>query len=271
MKPFGGFIVQKLVLLSLILLVGSCSSWVGYFTTQQDYRLSIAGATPVDKDYIDHLASLAADYIDSPEVHRVNLSKESQDYLDELYKKIVRNNELVFSKEKRPRFYIIKDQTPFYFSLPKAQFFFSSSLIKRYFRNEELLVACLTHEIFKSHRAIYQKNTVIPLGHMETQRMLALTRVPVDVKVELNKLSFYAMRRAQRDASAYLNWLQTQNKNTLDFAMQLGDSRSISREEFMFKNFLVLEGQEGLEGSDFEENSSPGFYVLLDELEGVRE
>jgi hypothetical protein len=77
------------------------------------------------------------------------------------------------------------------------------------------------------------------------------------------------MRRAKRDASAYLNWLQTQNKNTLDFSMQLGDARSISREEFMFKNFLVSEGQVGFDGLEFEENSSPGFYVLLRELERI--
>jgi hypothetical protein len=253
----------------LLLLCGSCSHWIGHFQSTDDYRQQIVGTELLEDDYVDHLASLSQDYLSTPDVSSVTLSKRSQFYLENLYNKIVQNNELVFSKRQEPRFFIIKDETPFYFSLPKAQFFFSSGLIRRYFRNEELLVASLTHEIFKSHRAIYQKNTIVPLGYMQTERMLALTRVPVEVKVELNKLSFYAMRRAKRDASAYLNWLQTQNKNTLDFSMQLGDARSISREEFMFKNFLVSEGQVGFDGLEFEENSSPGFYVLLRELERI--
>lgn len=267
--PTFKFLTQKLAWLACLLLLSSCSSWIKYFQSTDDYRSQIVGAQHLDEDYIDHLASLSRDYLSAPDVSRIALSEDSEEYLADLYSKIVQNNELVFSKKENPRFFIIDDETPFYFSLPKAQFFFSSGLIKRYFRNEELLVACLTLEIFKSHRAIYQKNTVVPLGYMKTERMLALTRVPSDVKVELNKLSFYAMRRAKRDANAYLNWLQTQNKNTLDFAMQLGDSRSISREEFMFKNFLVSEGQDGLDGLEFEENSSSGFYVLLRELERI--
>lgn len=262
-------IIKRTGYLLCLFLLCSCSNWPKYFQSTSDHRAQIIGSHPLEDDYIDHLASLTEDYLDAPDVSSIRLSKDSKDYLAQLYIKIVQNNELVFNKRETPRFFIIKDETPFYFSLPKAQFFFSSGLIKRYFRNEELLVACLTLEIFKSHRAIYQKNTVVPLGYMKTQRMLALTRVPSEVKVELNKLSFYAMRRAKRDASAYLNWLQTQNKNTLDFSMQLGDARSISREEFMFKNFLVSEGQEGLDTLGFEENSSPGFYELLRELERI--
>ena len=79
------------------------------------------------------------------------------------------------------------------------------------------------------------------------------------------------LRRAGYDASAYLNWLQTQNKNTLDFTLQYGVTRTLSREEFLYKNFLVTQGFSDKEDG-FLVNSSASFYKLLKEVKrGTRE
>ena len=76
------------------------------------------------KDYLDHLSSLGSQYIRSPRVELLYLSKSSEKYLKEKYWKIVGRNESLFSDPPKPKFYMIKDRTPFYFSLPSGQFYF---------------------------------------------------------------------------------------------------------------------------------------------------
>ncbi len=219
------------------------------------------------KDFIDQLTFLGGEYLNSPGVKVIQLSSQSKRYLRSIYIKIVENSELIFDQELTSKFYIIKNKRAFYFSLPGGQFYFSSGLVLNYLKNEQLLVAALAHEIVKSHKNIYLKKIVVPIGFLSTEKMLALTKVPLQVKMEINKWTFFALKRAGYDSAAYLNWLQTQNKNTLDFTFQLGNSKQITKEEFLFKNFIVNYGaaNEKVTGQR-PENSSQSFYQLINEI-----
>lgn len=258
--------MKKIIIYSLLLSLLGCAQLKGFFKTKNDFRGDIVGAVWKDRDYIDQLAAIGAHFIDSEEIKLEKLSPRSRAYLDDIYYRIVRNNELLLEQTTLPQINIIKDNTIFYFSLPKGQIYLSKGLVDKYFRSEELLVACLTHEIIRSHRALYEKKEIIPVGFMKIEKLLYLTRVSTEVKVEVNKLSYYAMKRAGYDANAYLNWLQTQNKNTLDFMLQQGETRNISREELAFKNFMVLEESGFTEMTDLDLNSSSGFYAFINEI-----
>lgn len=267
---FGILLKISLILIAVLLLTSGCSQLIAVFESKKDFRSDILGANLAPQDYTDHLADLGRAFLATQDVEAIKLSPRSQKYLEEVYYRIVRNNELLLDQNMAPVFHVIKDRSIFYFSLPNAQIFLSQGLVDKYFRSEELFVACLTHEIIRSHRKIYEKKSSVPVGFVRLEKMLFLTRVSTEVKTELNKLSFFAMRRAGYDANAYLNWLQTQNKNTLDFMLQLGESRSISREELAFKNFLISEEAGFSETLDGDLNSSPGFYSFLNEIKRTR-
>jgi hypothetical protein len=219
------------------------------------------------KDYMDQLSYLGSEYLNTPGIRVIRLSDRSKVYLRTIYNRIVENSELILEYNVRPRFYIIKSKLPFYFSLPGSQFFLSSVLVHKFLKNEQLLVAALSHEIVKSHRKIYLKKAVVPIGYLSTEKMLSLTNLPLNIKMEVNKWTFYVLKRARYDSTAYLNWLQTQNKNTLDFMFQVGSSKQISREEFLFKNFIVKQGIANKRNELREpSNSSKGFYKFISEI-----
>ena len=254
-----------------LLILTSCSSAIGIFYKEKP-RSEVFSKYNIyeHEDYLEQLASLAEVYINSPGITQIKLNKSDMAYLKNLYYKITGDNELLFKKRKEMKLYIIKNKVPFFFSLPHGQYFFSSGLITRYFKHEDMLISALTCEIFKVHYAIYEKKIIVPVGHMSTERMLSLVRLSLEEKREINKWAFYIMKRAGYDAIAYLNWLQLQNKNTLDFLFQLGgDTRRISREEFRLKNFIVNQSITSNDTKRFERNSSKGFYKLLTSLNKI--
>lgn len=209
-------------------------------------------------DYAEHLAYLSKEISQNRGIKTLRLSRRNNEYLTSIFKRIVANNELLVPSEPAPRFYLIKEKIPFIFSLPKYQFYMSTGLIKKYFKNEALLVSALCFEIIKSGRELYSAKRVYPLGFREIPQVLALTKVDTEVKLEIYKWTYFALRRAEYDATALLNWIQTQNKNTLDFSWQINDPRGVSREEFLFKNFLVAQGLNKNKSPEI--NSSKQFY-----------
>ena len=216
------------------------------------------------QDYTNHIESLVYDYLNTSNVKLVQLKKEHINYLTSIYYDIVKNNELLLKNKLTPKFYIINNPLPLYFSAPNAHFFFSTGLIKKYFKHEALLISAFTHEIIKTQLNIYRKKIIVPIGYMRTERMLALNQIPLNIKMELNKWSFLAMKRANLDAHAYLIWLQMQNKNALEFTLLLGNSQNISKEEFLFKNFIAKEhSSENLALGFRESSSSKSFYNLI--------
>ena len=113
----------------------------------------------------------------------------------------------------------------------------SSGLIEKYLKSEELFVAAFAAEILKSDRNIYEKRIMIPLGFYSTEKMIQLARLKQETKYQVNEWAYIVLKRSGYDPTAFLNWIQVQNRNTLDFSLYLGDAVSISKEEHFFKNF----------------------------------
>lgn len=252
---------MKLIIVTLIVLIFSgCTSSSKQF---KDYS-NLSEVT--DRDYIDHLASIGPVYLKSEDVHEVKLKPESIHFLEQVYERITSNNEVLLAHESKPQFHIIASKIPFLFSLPKAQFFLSNGLIERYLKSEELFVAALVPEILKSDRNIYEKRIMIPVGFYNTEKMIQIAKLRPETKYQVNEWSYFVLKRAGFDASAYLNWIQVQNRNTLDFSLYLGDAIGISKEEHLFKNFMAKQGVTGVEKKINEANSSKGFYKLLNNI-----
>ena len=220
----------------------------------------------VSEDYAEHLSVLASFYKNNPEVLTITLSKRSKNYLKSLYQKITANNELIFDRKIDLKISVIESDTPFYFSLPGGKIFFSNGIIKKYFRHENWFVSAFTYEMIRSHRQIYEKSRIVPVGYISTEKILAITRIKLDHKIQVNKWSYFAMERAGFDPSSFLTWLQIQNKNALDFTLQIGGSRNITREEYLFKNFIVNQGVKEEDNLASEQNSSRDFYYFVNEI-----
>ena len=213
-------------------------------------------------DYIDHLKSYHDVYIQNIRKSEVPLSRTHQNYLSERVKRIITANELFFKGEVEPQFHVINSRIPFHFSLPGHKFFFSTALLKRYVKNETMLYCLIVYELVRSEKQIYSKNIIIPTGVLDTERLLSLLRLQTEDKVEIHKWSYYLLKRIGLESDSYLSWLQIKNRNSLDFAAQLGDVRSISREEALFKAFLIDNYLEPGKRSNYK-GSSKLFYSFL--------
>ena len=150
---------MKIVTLFFLLIIVSCSS-----STKKNYKDYSHVGELTTRDYIDHLASLGADYLTSEDVKEIKLKADTVQFLEQVYDKIVSNNELLLSREYKPRFHIIANKNPYIFSLPEAQFFISNGLIEKYLKSEELFVAARAAEVLKSNRNIYEKKINGSLG-----------------------------------------------------------------------------------------------------------
>lgn len=215
-----------------------------------------------EKDFLDYLSSLGQVYNQTEGVRVLQLPKHFDEYFKDIFKKIISNNEQILKFSSDPKFYIIKDEKPFYFSLPYGQFFFSLGLFKRYIKNEHLLYAVLAQEVLKSLRGIYEKKIIVPKGFISTEQILAMVQIPREVKYNLNKWTFYVLKRTGSDPFAFLNWLQILNKNALDFNLTLGGLSDITREEYLFKNFVVKEGLQNQSLDEEKLRLSKDFYKL---------
>lgn len=253
---------MKITLIVILFLIVSCAS-----ADKKDIDYSNLGE-PIERDFIDQLESIGPDYLANEETREVKLSSDSSQFLHQIYERIVTNNELLFTNEYKPKFHVIVNKIPFIFSLPRAHFFISTGLIEKYLKSEELFVAALTAEILKSNRNIYEKKLMIPLGHYNTEKMIFLTRLKQETRYKINEWTYIVLKRSGYDPSAYLNWIQVQNRNTLDFSLYLGDAVGISKEEHFFKNFMTRQGVVGVEKKINEANSSKSFYKLLTNVAG---
>lgn len=250
-----------LIVFALLVLSAGCANW-----RKPVFDHSDVGAV-TNQDYVDHLAALGDSYLTFSAEKKAALSDSSKKYLNNIYDRIIKNNEIFLPKREAPVFYIIEQNTPFLFSLPRAQFFISSGLLKKFLKNEQMFVAALSREIVRSQRDLYEKNLVVMTGNVSTEKMFQIQRLELPVKNKLNEWSFVVLRRSGFDASALLAWVQLQNKNPLDFALYSGDRASVSREEYAFKNYLVKTKKVNMEVAfNDERNSSKPFYKLLSEI-----
>lgn len=214
-------------------------------------------------EYIEQISDLSKVYLSSNNIKEIRIPKKNIKYLTKIYKKLVSNNKLLLKTFYSPKFHVISSDVPFYFSLPKAQFFFSSGLILKYIKNEEMFIAALASEVIKSQRNIYPKKIKVPKGYITSVELISYVRLPLEVKNEINKWTYHVIKRAGHDPYAYLIWLQSLNKNTLDFSLLYGNTQDISKEEHLFKNFISKIKTEEFSNSERRKNSSPSFYSFV--------
>ncbi|WP_127715597.1 hypothetical protein [Halobacteriovorax sp. HLS] len=253
--------MKKYLLILTLLTISSCALF-----KKSEFSFSSSLSQTKDSEYISQLSSLTDVYLKTSGVNKIRLTKKSKKYLNSLYIKILSNNKLLLKEFYEPKFYVINSSLPFYFSLPKAQFFFSSGLILKYVKNEEMFFASFASEVVKSQRNIYPKNLIIPKGFITSADILGLVRLPVEVKSEVNKWTYHVIKRSGHDPYAYLIWLQSLNKNTLDFSILYGSTQDITKEEQLFKSFISKIKSEEFEFSERRKNSSQNFYSFLREV-----
>ncbi len=216
------------------------------------------------KDFLDHLSSLGDFYLESPKTKVLQISEKDKKYLSALSLDIIDNNEIFFSKLKKPSFIILDTEVPLHFSLPPARVFLSRGLITKYIKHESMLAGILAYEFVRLEKNVYNKNIIIPTGYLSIERLLSILRIGIDEKMELHKWAFHLTRRSGFDSEYYLSWLQVQNRNTADFILLVGDITSMTREEAMFKAFLIKESN--TDNIVTKKNSSKSFYKLVNDL-----
>ena len=86
----------------------------------------------------------------------------------------------------------------------------------------------------------------------------------MEEKIEIHKWAYYLTIRSGFDGEYYLSWLQTQNRNTADFLLQVGDINLINQEESLFKSFLIKSSAD--DETPIKKNSSKNFYSFLNRI-----
>jgi len=216
------------------------------------------------KDYADHLASLREPFLSTPGIKTVKLNAASSRYLQGLVEKIITNNEIFFKELKGASVTILDVESPLHFSFPYGQIFISEGLISKYIKHESMLVGILAYELVRSEKLLYPKQTLIPIGYIPLERIITLNRLSLEEKMEIHKWAYYLTTRSGFDGEYYLSWLQTQNRNTADFILQVGDANLINREESLFKAFLIKNTNEDETSS--RKNSTKPFYTFLNSI-----
>lgn len=258
------FFMVKLIL--LFILFSSCS-YLGLKGDEQK-GISLSNYKEFERsDYIAHLRSFGKSYLANSDQKEVKLNYASQKYLKSIAETLIKNNELFFAGIDETTFHIIESKIPFHFSLPGRIIFFSSSLIEKYINNETMLYCMIVYELIRSEKLLYDKNIIIPAGTLSTPRILSLLRLSTADKVEVHKWAFYILKRVGIDTDSYLSWLQLKNRNSLDFSMQIGDIQTISREEALFKSFLIQEVKNTRKSPKYT-GSSRDFYKFVRNVKG---
>lgn len=173
------------------------------------------------------------------------------------------NNEIFFKRLKSAEVTIIESDFPLHFSLSKGEIFLSTGLISKYIKHESILVSVLSYELVRSEKLVYPKGTFLPTGTLSLEKMLYLGKINIEEKMEVHKWAHHITVRSGFDGEYYLSWLQTQNRNTADFFIQVGDVNQINKEESLFKAFLIKSTDDNI---ITKANSSKSFYTFLNRI-----
>ena len=252
--------------LIIILLFTSCSFIRISGNSSQEIAAIKSYERISNRDYLRHIQKFSDSFIKSGRVTLYRLAPDQEEYINHFSQKIIRRNELFFKDLKRVKIYIIKDTRSYHFSLPSDKIFLSSGLISRYIKNENLFASVVSYELIRIAKNLYKKNEIIPTGEMTFQKFISLLRIDVDTRVEIHKWAYHIMNRAGFEGDTYLRWIQTQNRNALDFLISLGKLNTISKEEHEFKKFLI-----GRRESKNSYKSKSSFYLFLDKIRKLHE
>lgn len=242
----------------------SCSSFIIPLKENKETITNEGYVAMGIEDYADHLASLKGPFLATPGIETIKLPPRVKSYLENLLTEIIGNNEIFFKELKSASITVLDIEAPLYFSLPHGEIFLSQGLVAKYIRHESMLVSVLAFELVRSEKMLYPKETIVPVGFIPLERMISLNRLSLEEKMEIHKWAYHLTVRSGYDGEYYLSWLQTQNRNTADFILQVGDANQISREESLFKAFLIKHSIE--ENVVTNKNSSKMFYSFLNQM-----
>lgn len=249
--------------LLIILVLSSCSTFKVPFKKSKNSSLSSSAYNEMDeRDYADHFAALKLPFLSTPGIKISDTNSKSKKYLEDLVRDIISKNEIFFKKLRGATITILESNSPLHFSFPKGEIFISSGLISKYIKHESMLVGILAFELVRSEKLIYPKQIIIPIGYVPLERIISLNRLTLEEKMEVHKWAHYITVRSGFDGEYYLSWLQTQNRNTADFILQVGDANQINREESLFKAFLI-KSSDNEENIILKKNSSKNFYTFI--------
>jgi hypothetical protein len=253
--------------LCLLLTLEACSSITIPLRRQRDSELGNDYRAINQQDFEDHLASLKLPFLQTPGIKVQKLDSKANSYVSNLASEIILNNEIFFKKLKSASITIIDTDAPLHFSLPKGEVFMSRGLLSKYIKHESMLASVLAFELARSEKLLYPKQTLVPTGFVLLERMLNLNRLSLEEKMEVHKWAHHLTVRTGFDGEYYLSWLQTQNRNTADFMLLVGDANQITREESLFKAFLIkTETEEKLVPR---KESSKNFYSFINKVRDV--
>jgi hypothetical protein len=248
----------------LSLFFNSCSSFVLPFGSSPKKSLDSGYQAMNLKDYEDQFYALKNVLLKNPEVKIIPLDKKELSYLDKLVSDILINNEIFFTRLKTGTITILKTETPIHFSLPKGEIFLSKGLVSKYLKNESMLASVLAFELVKSEKGLYPKQIIIPTGHLTLERMMSFNRLGLDEKMEVHKWAHHLAMRSGFSGEYYLAWLQVQNRNTADFYFQVADPNQLTREESLFKSFIIKNSNQDQVVS--KRTSPKNFYSFINRL-----
>lgn len=248
----------------ILLILSSCSRIRIPYLGKRDHQDYLQGYQRYDQTSLkNHTNNFKKFLSENPGVKFVTLSPSVETYLGGLAKKIKESNEVFFTKNKETTFSVLLSAIPFHLSLPSGEIILSSGLINKYLKHESYLAAILSYELTRIEKSVYRKNIIVPVGYLEVERLLLLNRLTLNSRIKLHKWAYHFTKRSGFDGDNYLAWLQIQNRNTSDFVLLTGDPSQISREEAIFKAFLIQENTDERNGLVQNRNSSKEFYKFL--------
>jgi hypothetical protein len=248
----------------IAMIFSACGSFIIPFGKSKNDSILSGDYQPVSRqDYADQLASLKQSFLATPGVKTVNPGVDATTYLQNICVELISKNEIFFKDLKTANVTILETETPLHFSLAKGEFFVSRGLISKYMKHESMLVSVLAYELVRSEKLLYPKTSLVPVGYISLEKILAFNRLPLEDKMEVHKWAYHIATRSGYDGEYYLSYLQTQNRNTADFLLNVGDVNQINREESLFKAFLIKNPQPD---TLTKQNSSKSFYTLLNRM-----
>ena len=231
---------MKYILITIFFLSSCASSGFSLWDSEKPDEVELSGyKLYAEEDFINQLKSFKEIFLEENKSKLIKLNYNQKKYLKKIIESLKANNELFFKSDENPEFFIIESEKPFHFSLPGQKFFLSTGLIRKYIKSEQILFCVLAYELIRSEKNIYTKRVLIPTRVMSIERILSLQRLSIKDKSEIHKWAYYVLRRTNSNTDSYLSWLQIINRNSIDFTLQLGEIRSISEEEAIFKAFLI--------------------------------
>ena len=223
------------------------------------------------KEYERHYELIGIRLRQNTQTKIKKLSLNSEKYLQKFFQHIVERNQLFLNSKIENKFFLIQDRVPFFFSLPNGQIYASSRFVFEFLKTQDLLAAFFCEQLYRSHNLVYQKFFFLPEISVDKEKILNFNKLFLKETVEVNKWAYLLLKRTEYDPLAALSWMQILSKNASDFIYQRWRFNSISREEFLFRKFLIAETNISFSELYLEKNSSKEFYQFKNEIKNIYE